>query len=138
MVDRIPGPDQDIRDWLTLDRIPSVGPLTIAKLIEAFGSPGKILEANAHSIRVRSGVSERLSISISRFKPELSEIEKDLLTLERLQARIVTRWDDGYPENLKDIYDPPAFLFVRGSLYRRTHRQSLWLELEIQLDTVTN
>jgi len=116
MVDRIPGPDQDIRDWLTLDRIPSVGPLTIAKLIEAFGSPGKVLEANAHSIRVRSGVSERLSISISRFKPELSEIEKDLLTLERLQARIVTRWDDGYPENLKDIYDPPAFLFVRGSL----------------------
>ncbi len=114
--------NKNVREWLTLERIPLVGPLTIAKLIEAFGCPEKILKANARSIRERSGISERLSNSISCFKPVISEIEKDLTTLERLKVRIVTRWDEDYPENLKDIYDPPALLFVRGSLLPKDSR----------------
>ena len=29
---------------------------------------------------------------------------------------MLSRWDDGYPSNLKEIYDPPALLFVRGEI----------------------
>ncbi|MFH0960880.1 MAG: DNA-processing protein DprA [Pseudomonadota bacterium] len=108
--------NSNVRDWLALERIPLVGPLTIAKLVDAFGCPREILKANARSIRLRTGLSERLSNSISCFKPESTEIERDLATLEQLNARVLTRWDEGYPKNLKDIYDPPALLFVRGSL----------------------
>lgn len=107
---------KDIHDWLILDRIPQVGPLTIAKLIESFGEPGKALRASAAEIRSKTGLSERLSKSIATFKPKPDEIEKDISTIERLGARVITRWSPGYPSNLKDIYDPPALLFVRGSL----------------------
>jgi DNA processing protein len=36
--------------------------------------------------------------------------------LKHLGAELITRWGVNYPSNLKDIYDPPAILFVRGSL----------------------
>ncbi len=31
-------------------------------------------------------------------------------------GRLISFWDDDYPPHLKRIYDPPPFLFVRGSL----------------------
>lgn len=36
--------------------------------------------------------------------------------LQKLGARIVTFADDAYPEGLRDLDDPPAFLCVRGSV----------------------
>ncbi|MCU0642936.1 MAG: DNA-processing protein DprA, partial [bacterium] len=32
---------------------------------------------------------------------------------------IIDFWDEKYPENLKRIYDPPAFLFVKGTLVKQ-------------------
>jgi DNA processing protein len=39
--------------------------------------------------------------------------------LHRAGGRIITFWDDEYPANLKRIYDPPAFLFVKGTFRER-------------------
>ncbi len=44
------------------------------------------------------------------------EIVRDVETLEKLGARVLTRWDPEYPANLPEIYDPPALLFVRGAI----------------------
>ncbi len=107
---------QTIFDWLALERVPLVGPLTMAKLIESFGTPGDVLRASSVEIRQKTGLSERLSNSIALYKPEADEIEKDIALLEHLEARLITRWSPDYPSNLRDIYDPPALLFVRGSL----------------------
>jgi DNA processing protein len=103
-------------DWLSLERIPRVGPLSMARLIAAFGSPRSVLEAGDREIRQRTGLSEKLASAIASHAPPESEIQKDIETLERLGVRLITRWDPEYPENLKEIYDPPAVLFVRGEL----------------------
>lgn len=108
--------EQDIYDWLALERIPLVGPLTVAKLVESFGGPSQVFRASAADIRRRTGLSERLSNSIAFYKPQAQEIRKDMDLLKHLGAELITRWGVNYPSNLKDIYDPPAILFVRGSL----------------------
>jgi DNA processing protein len=36
--------------------------------------------------------------------------------LEKLSVRVITRWDTDYPPILREIYDPPALLFVRGEI----------------------
>ncbi|MGA8832816.1 MAG: DNA-processing protein DprA [Desulfomonilaceae bacterium] len=108
--------EQDIYDWLALERIPLVGPLTLAKLVESFGGPSQVFRASAADIRRRTGLSERLSNSIAFYKPQAQEIRKDMDLLKHLGAELITRWGVNYPSNLKDIYDPPAILFVRGSL----------------------
>ena len=108
--------EQDVYDWLALERVPLVGPLTMAKLVESFGRPSEILQASAADIQRRTGLSQRLSNSIAIYKPQPEEIRKDMDLLKRLGAKVITRWGINYPSNLKDIYDPPAILFVRGSL----------------------
>ncbi|MBI5250896.1 MAG: DNA-protecting protein DprA, partial [Desulfomonile tiedjei] len=110
-------PDSDsLFDWLALERIPRVGPLTIARLIDAFGSPRAAMAANREEIRRRSGLGEKLADTIACFAPPRDEILKDIATLEKLGVRLLTRWDEGYPKNLQEIYDPPALLFVRGKI----------------------
>ena len=108
--------DSTVYDWLALERIPRVGPLTMAKLRNAFGSPRAALEADANRIRRLAGLSEQLARTISEFVIPGDEILRDIETLAKLEIRVVTRWDPDYPSNLKEIYDPPALLFVRGEI----------------------
>ncbi|MFC1836624.1 DNA-processing protein DprA [Thermodesulfobacteriota bacterium] len=103
-------------DWLALERIPRVGPLSIARLLEAFGSPREAMKADAKQIRARTGLSENLASAIAGSVPREKEILNDIETLHRLGAKLLTRWDEKYPTNLRDIYDPPALLFVRGEI----------------------
>ncbi len=121
MVDSLDG-NSDARsggsllEWLALERIPRCGPLTIARLIDAFGSPQTVMAADAAEIRRRAGLREKLARTVAEFTPPKEEILKDLDALDRLRAEVITRWDPAYPENLKQIYDPPALLFVRGAI----------------------
>jgi len=109
-------------DWLALERIPRVGPLSIARLIGAFGTPRAVLEADAREIQRRSGLNERLARSIAEFTVPQDEIAKEMELLDRLEAGVITRWDPGYPAHLKEIYDPPALLFVRGQISEQDSR----------------
>jgi DNA processing protein len=106
--------DDQTFDWLALERVPRVGPITIGRLLNAFGSPRAAREAGAPEICRRAGLNETLARTIAEFSPCEDEILKDMELLDKLGARVVTRWDSDYPGNLKDIYDPPAVLFVRG------------------------
>ena len=108
--------DSALYDWLALERIPRVGPLTMAKLRNAFGGPRAALEADTNRIRRLAGLSEQLARTISEFVVPRDEILRDIETLAKLEIRVVTRWDPDYPLNLKEIYDPPALLFVRGEI----------------------
>lgn len=100
--------------WLALERVPGVGPLSIARLIKAFGTPGKALSASQEEIRERAGLSRRAAENIGSWEIHSEKITKDIQTLRDIGASILPRWDPAYPENLQEIYDPPALLFVRG------------------------
>ncbi len=116
------GDDSALYDWLALERIPRVGPLTMAKLHSAFGSPRAALEADADKIRRLTGLNEQLARTISGFVVPRDQILKDIDTLKELQVRVITRWDQDYPFNLEQIYDPPALLFVRGEIKNEDSR----------------
>ncbi len=108
--------DATLYGWLALERIPRVGPLTMARLYEAFGSPSRAMQASSKEIRHRTGLRERLAEAIADFRPPEDQIKRDIEILEKLAVRVITRWDPDYPSNLKEIYDPPALLFVRGQM----------------------
>jgi DNA processing protein len=82
----------------------------------AFGSPREAMRASAREIRKRAGLSEKLAQVIADFSAPRTEIARDVAILEKLAAKVITRWDGNYPQNLREIYDPPALLFVRGSI----------------------
>ncbi len=102
--------------WLALERVPGLGPISIARLIGAFSSPQKVFEVSKQEIRSKAGLSERVADNIVGFDTGQSDIIEEIQTIVSLGAHVITRWDADYPENLKEIYDPPALLFVRGRL----------------------
>lgn len=107
---------KDLYWWLALERAPYVGPVTMSKLITAFGSPKSALEANTETIKSKVSINSRIIEALGVYKPDESKIDSDIDKLQELGARVITRWDDEYPRNLSSIYDPPAMLFVRGTL----------------------
>ena len=98
--------------WLALRTARGVGPRTCKLLIEKFGAPEKIFELHADEIAA-AGVPRNTARSIAEFR-DFEPLEKELCELPNIGARLVKWTDPDYPPNLRQIADPPPFLFVRG------------------------
>lgn len=98
--------------WLALRRAGGVGPRTCKLLIEKFGSPEKIFQLKAEEIAA-AGVARNAARNIAEFR-DFEPLEKELCEVANIGARLVKWTDAGYPPNLRQIADPPPFLFVRG------------------------
>lgn len=101
--------------WLRLHLTPGLGRVGIMRLIKIFGSPEAALEADTpkwvQDAGIRAAVAESIPAKTS------PAYEQALETLNRLEARIVSLWDeDRYPALLRSIYDPPALFYLRGDL----------------------
>ena len=104
-----------LRAWLTLKLVNGLGSRGIKVLIERFGDPQSVLEADesslsevvgpkrAKAIKERRGVNERL---ISEVETVMREEGIGCLTLS----------DPDYPPPLKTVPDPPPLLFYLGEL----------------------
>src|SRR5271167_2348333 len=99
--------------WLALRRARGVGPRTCKLLIEKFGAPEKVFQLSADQIAA-AGVPRNTAHSIAEFR-DFEPLEKELCELPNLGARLVKWTDADYPPNLRQIADPPPFLFVRGT-----------------------
>src|SRR5260370_27682320 len=99
--------------WLALRRARGVGPRTCRLLIDKFGSPEKIFKLSADEIGA-AGVPRNTARSIVEFR-DFEPLEKELCELPNIGARMIKWTDDDSPANLRQIADPPTFLFVRGT-----------------------
>jgi DNA processing protein len=99
--------------WLALRRVKGVGPRTCRLLIDKFGSPEKIFKLNADEIGA-AGVPRNTARSIVEFR-DFDPLEKELCELPNIGARLIKWTDNDYPPNLRQIADPPPFIFVRGA-----------------------
>src|SRR5258708_12674761 len=99
--------------WLALRRAGGVGPRTCRLLIDKFGSPEKIFQLSADEIGA-AGVARNGARSIVEFR-DFEPLEKELCELPNIGARMIKWTDSDYPANLRQIADPPPFLFVRGT-----------------------
>ena len=103
-----------LKYWIWLSSIGGIGPVTAALLLERFGTPENIFHAGEREYR-ESGVVRAADI------PKLSD--KNVGDANRILAscagrgyRILTLQDADYPDRLRNIYDPPIVLYVRGRL----------------------
>ena len=103
----------DWGDWIALRLVRGVGNVTYRQLLDRFASPHKILRTSP-AILTEAGISARIAQAIAAFD-QWKEVEAELEQLARLNARLVTQTDTEYPERLRQIHDPPPFLYIRGS-----------------------
>lgn len=87
----------------------------LLRLMELYGGAAELLKRPAAEIAAEGGVmgetAERLAAQTAAADPE-----KELRAAERCGVAVLTALDEGYPELLKEIYDPPLVLYLRGEL----------------------
>ena len=114
---QIPENSKDIENWLRLIRADEVGPVTFGKLLERFGSVDAALGASVSQLMkvegIGSVIAERIAASRDKFD-SCAEVE----LAGKLGVWLVHMEDPQYPPVLKQIYDPPPVLYIKGTLSR--------------------
>ncbi len=104
----------ELKYWVAFSGIAGVGRVRISRLREYFGGlqdawnapEGKLKQAGLDSRSVAALMTVRSKISLD------AEMEK----LERLGVKVLICEDPVYPSRLKEIYDYPPVLYVKGNL----------------------
>lgn len=105
----------DLSCWLQLLLVPGIGPRYFSMLIKHFGSPSRVISASENELLSLPKMNDKLVKSIKTSKNE-KEIENQIKLIEKYNVNVLTLNDRAYPKRLKEIYDPPPLLFVRGKI----------------------
>jgi DNA processing protein len=106
----------DSREALVaLNMIDKVGPVRARTLIERFHEPAAILSASRGELERLHGIGPDTADSIFNWEKNV-DLKGELDRIEKFGCKIVIPADDNYPELLKQIYDPPIVLYVKGEL----------------------
>ncbi len=108
----------DIEKWLKLIRADNVGPTTFGKLINDFGSVDRALGASVSELGKIDGVGFKTAEQIAATRNKF-DTTAELELAEKLGVWIIHLDDKRYPPVLKQIYDPPPVLYIKGSLTRQ-------------------
>lgn len=103
--------------WLLLNRTGLLPGVQLA-LLEHFGSPEAVVESSEGELKRVKGIGPEAAARIVRARSGI-DLSSDKRTLERLNIELITLFDDRYPRLLRDIYDPPPVLYLRGTIQPR-------------------
>lgn len=100
--------------WLALALTPGLAAHMAGKLLRAMGSPEAIFKASLTELE-----SHRLTAAVAQAihtRQPMSAAAKELAQAQAAGIRLLT-WDEPeYPQRLREIYDPPPLLYVRGNV----------------------
>src|SRR5882672_8031682 len=106
----------DSREALVaLNLIEGVGPVRVRQLLEKFGDAAAILGASRHQLLQVHGIGEETADGLVNWEKGIA-LPAELKRISDFGCRIVVQSDPEYPEHLRQIYDPPIVLYVKGQL----------------------
>ena len=105
------------KSLLALTLTHGLGPVLIARLLDAFGPPDAVLGLTAMQLERVKGIGAGKSSAIAAALADApSLVEAELGRVESAGARIVAKGEPGYPPLLTQIPNPPPLLYIRGGL----------------------
>lgn len=102
----------DAAYWLALKRAPGLRGQVLERLLEAFPEPRELFEAAGRGA-LPSGL-DAATIAYLR-SPDWAALEPDLDWLGCAGHHLITLGDPRFPSLLREIGDPPLFLFASGN-----------------------
>jgi DNA processing protein len=98
--------------WVALAMTPGLGPRRILRAVERYGSAARVLAlplTELEGLEFPAQAAQFIDTGEAK-KAADEELERVAAT----GATLVTYHDEAYPERLREIYDPPPLLWVRG------------------------
>jgi DNA processing protein len=94
--------------------IDGIGPVRAKRLRERFGSLDLALAARGADLRTVEGIGNEMVDKITSWKE--IDADKERKWAGQLGLQIVTPADANYPGSLREIYDPPLALYIKGTI----------------------
>jgi len=104
---------EDVLHWLALRMVPGLGTVTTIRLLSKLKSPQSIFRATASELEA-AGLSPSQARNITSgcsFDDAVDQQQKML----NFGAQLITFHDSRYPQQLREIFDPPLLLFSLGN-----------------------
>ncbi len=103
---------------VALNMVSHVGPVRLRQLLQKFGDPATVLSAKKSALLSVDGINEVTADAISTWESTV-DLTGELKRISDFGCHIVISEDENYPELLRQIYDPPIVLYVKGTLSPR-------------------
>lgn len=102
--------------WIAFARIPRIGRVRIQQLEDHFGTLAEAWRATPGALR-DAGLDAGALSTIGEARPSI-EPEREAAQMAAHGVRALTWHDDEYPDQLREVYDRPPVLFIRGVLVK--------------------
>lgn len=103
-----------LKYWIWLSECKGIGLIKANKLLKHFGTPDNIYQAKERDYKDIQGIN-KADIKNLMHK-DLTSTNEILTKCTQIGCRILTFQDSDYPDRLRNIYDPPIVLYIKGSL----------------------
>ncbi|MBL9127719.1 MAG: DNA-protecting protein DprA [Verrucomicrobiales bacterium] len=100
---------------VALNMVEQVGPVRLRHLLNHFADPPAVLRASRDALLRVPGIGEETADAIVNWERSVDP-GAEFAKAERTGCRILIAEDEEYPPWLREIYDPPIVLYVRGRL----------------------
>lgn len=104
---------EDIKYWIWLSRLENISPKTLGILLKKLENPKELWNKTKEDLN-NLEVQEKHIEEITNPKYR-SNLDRYLEYMQKNNIKIITIYDKDYPEKLKEIYDPPILLYVKGN-----------------------
>ena len=103
-----------LKYWLWLTELPGLTNQTRLALLRHFATPEDVYYADPEEVLLTEGITREQAKLLE--DKDCSGADRILADCQRLDLDLLTIQDAGYPNRLRNIYDPPCLLYVRGRL----------------------
>lgn len=105
----------DIHYWLALKLVPRLATHKKLALVDSYGLTA-LFSLSQTNTSVLTSANNLTTKQLCAFhQPDWSHIDNIISASEACKSRVIAFSDDLYPQQLKQIYDPPLVLFVKGN-----------------------
>jgi DNA processing protein len=103
-----------LKYWVGFSKIAGIGRVRLSQLKDYFGSLQDAWKAPEGKLK-QAGLDSRTIDTLLLLRPRISP-DAEMERLERYKVKVLICEDPSYPARLKEIYDYPPVLYVRGDL----------------------
>ena len=104
---------EDLKYWIWLSRIEGLTPKEKIELLDKFKNPNIIYNKTKDEL-IENGIKEKKAEIITKNEYK-KNLDKYIEYMQKNNIEIITIKDKFYPKRLKEIYDPPITLYLKGN-----------------------
>lgn len=103
-----------LKYWVWLSEVKGLTNRSKLLLLDYFGTPENVYYADGDEYRLVEGIEPRQIALLA--EKSLENADRILGACSRLGLRLLTMQDADYPMRLRNIFEPPCLLYVKGQL----------------------